>query len=385
MDTDFMNTALLEMLENKLNPKCWWKEPVRNGVTDPVCLNELKALIDRLEAGEALTKDEWVRLIDGRSPELAAYLFPKARAVRERVYGTDVYVRGLIEYSNYCKNNCLYCGIRAGNKNASRYRLSTEDILSCCRSGYALGFRTFVLQGGEDPFMTEDRITNLVSMIRREFPDCAITLSLGEMEYESYKRFFDAGADRYLLRHETANAEHYQKLHPTEMSFEHRMNCLRTLKEIGYQTGCGFMVGSPYQTSECLAGDMIFIRDLKPEMVGIGPFIPQHDTPFGDQTAGTMELTLFMMGLLRLQDPNVLLPATTALGTIHPFGRELGILAGGNVVMPNLSPVQVRAKYLLYDNKICTGDEAAECVNCMKRRMESVGYHVVVDRGDHKG
>lgn len=285
-------------------------------VTDPVCLNELKALIDRLEAGEALTKDEWVRLIDGRSPELAAYLFPKARAVRERVYGTDVYVRGLIEYSNYCKNNCLYCGIRAGNKNASRYRLSTEDILSCCRSGYALGFRTFVLQGGEDPFMTEDRITNLVSMIRREFPDCAITLSLGEMEYESYKRFFDAGADRYLLRHETANAEHYQKLHPTEMSFEHRMNCLRTLKEIGYQTGCGFMVGSPYQTSECLAGDMIFIRDLKPEMVGIGPFIPQHDTPFGDQTAGTMELTLFMMGLLRLQDPSVLLPATTALGTI---------------------------------------------------------------------
>ena len=301
------------------------------------------------------------------------------------MYGTDVYVRGLIEYSNYCKNNCLYCGIRAGNKNASRYRLSTEDILSCCRSGYALGFRTFVLQGGEDPFMTEDRITNLVSMIRREFPDCAITLSLGEMEYESYKRFFDASADRYLLRHETANAEHYQKLHPTEMSFEHRMNCLRTLKEIGYQTGCGFMVGSPYQTSECLAGDMIFIRDLKPEMVGIGPFIPQHDTPFGDQTAGTMELTLFMMGLLRLQDPSVLLPATTALGTIHPFGRELGILAGGNVVMPNLSPVQVRAKYLLYDNKICTGDEAAECVNCMKRRMESVGYHVVVDRGDHKG
>lgn len=382
MDTDFMNTALLE---NKLNPKCWWKEPVRNSVTDPVCLNELKALIDRLEAGEALTKDEWVRLIDGRSPELAAYLFPKARAIRERVYGTDVYVRGLIEYSNYCKNNCLYCGIRAGNQNASRYRLSTRDILSCCQSGYSLGFRTFVLQGGEDPFMTEDKITELVSMIRREFPDCAITLSLGEMEYESYKQFFDAGADRYLLRHETANAEHYQKLHPTEMSFEHRMNCLRTLKEIGYQTGCGFMVGSPYQTSECLAGDMIFIRDLKPEMVGIGPFIPQHDTPFGDQTAGTMELTLFMMGLLRLQDPNVLLPATTALGTIHPFGRELGILAGGNVVMPNLSPVQVRAKYLLYDNKICTGDEAAECVNCMKRRMESVGYHVVVDRGDHKG
>ena len=257
--------------------------------------------------------------------------------------------------------------------------------MACCREGKKLGFRTFVLQGGEDPWFNDDRMVDIIRSVKQGYPDCAITLSLGEMEYESYKRFFDAGADRYLLRHETANAEHYQKLHPAEMSFEHRMNCLRTLKEIGYQTGCGFMVGSPYQTSECLAGDMIFIRDLKPEMVGIGPFIPQHDTPFGDQTAGTMELTLFMMGLLRLQDPNVLLPATTALGTIHPFGRELGILAGGNVVMPNLSPVQVRAKYLLYDNKICTGDEAAECVNCMKRRMESVGYHVVVDRGDHKG
>lgn len=381
MDTDFMNAALLK---DKLNPKSWWNETIRDGVTDPVCLRELKTLIDRLEAGGELIKDEWVRLIDGRSPELAAYLFPKARAVRERIYGKDVYVRGLIEYSNYCKNNCLYCGIRNANKNASRYRLAPEEILECCRSGYALGFRTFVLQGGEDPFMTEDKITSLVSSIRKEFPDCAITLSLGEMEQESYQRFFDAGADRYLLRHETASPKHYKKLHPADMSFSHRMNCLYTLKEIGYQTGCGFMVGSPYQTSECLAEDMMFIRSLRPEMVGIGPFIPQHDTPFGGEKAGTLELTLYMMGLLRLLDPTVLLPATTALGTIHPFGRELGILAGGNVVMPNLSPVQVRAKYLLYDNKICTGDEAAECVNCMKRRMESIGYHVAADRGDHK-
>ena len=341
-------------------------------------------LLEKLEQNRNLTLEEWQALIQKQS-EYQKEAEKRANILREQNFGNRIYVRGLIEFTNYCKNDCYYCGIRKSNQNAERYRLSTEQILECTDTGYELGFRTFVLQGGEDPFMTEDKITELVSMIRREFPDCAITLSLGEMEYESYKRFFDAGADRYLLRHETANAEHYQKLHPTEMSFEHRMNCLRTLKEIGYQTGCGFMVGSPYQTSECLAGDMIFIRDLKPEMVGIGPFIPQHDTPFGDQTAGTMELTLFMMGLLRLQDPNVLLPATTALGTIHPFGRELGILAGGNVVMPNLSPVQVRAKYLLYDNKICTGDEAAECVNCMKRRMESVGYHVVVDRGDHKG
>ena len=379
MDTDFMNTALLE---NKLNPKCWWKEPVRNGVTDPVCLNELKALIDRLEAGEALTKDEWVRLIDGRSPELVAYLFPKARAVRERVYGTDVYVRGLIEYSNYCKNNCLYCGIRAGNKNASRYRLSTEDILSCCRSGYALGFRTFVLQGGEDPFMTEDRITNLVSMIRREFPDCAITLSLGEMEYKSYKRFFDAGADRYLLRHETANTSHYHMLHPESMHLSNRKQCLYDLKELGYQVGAGFMVGSPGQTWEHLAEDLVFLQELQPQMVGIGPFIPHHDTKFAKEEAGSVDLTLKLLSVLRLLLPKVLLPATTALGTLDPLGREKGLSAGANVVMPNLSPVENRKQYELYDNKICTGEEAAECRGCLTRRVESVGYEIVTDRGD---
>ena len=382
MDTDFMNTALLE---NKLNPKCWWKEPVRNGVTDPVCLNELKALIDRLEAGEALTKDEWVRLIDGRSPELAAYLFPKARAVRERVYGTDVYVRGLIEYSNYCKNNCLYCGIRAGNKNASRYRLSTEDILSCCRSGYALGFRTFVLQGGEDPFMTEDRITNLVSMIRREFPDCAITLSLGEMEYESYKRFFDAGADRYLLRHETANTSHYHMLHPESMHLSNRKQCLYDLKELGYQVGAGFMVGSPGQTWEHLAEDLVFLQELQPQMVGIGPFIPHHDTKFAKEEAGSVDLTLKLLSVLRLLLPKVLLPATTALGTLDPLGREKGLSAGANVVMPNLSPVENRKQYELYDNKICTGDEAAKCKNCLSARVRSAGYELVEDRGDYIG
>ena len=382
MDTDFMNTALLE---NKLNPKCWWKEPVRNGVTDPVCLNELKALIDRLEAGEALTKDEWVRLIDGRSPELAAYLFPKARAVRERVYGTDVYVRGLIEYSNYCKNNCLYCGIRAGNQNASRYRLSTGDILSCCQSGYSLGFRTFVLQGGEDPFMTEDKITELVSMIRREFPDCAITLSLGEMEYESYKRFFDAGADRYLLRHETANTSHYHMLHPESMHLSNRKQCLYDLKELGYQVGAGFMVGSPGQTWEYLAEDLVFLQELQPQMVGIGPFIPHHDTKFAKEEAGSVDLTLKLLSVLRLLLPKVLLPATTALGTLDPLGREKGLSAGANVVMPNLSPVENRKQYELYDNKICTGDEAAKCKNCLSARVRSAGYELVEDRGDYIG
>ena len=368
-----------------LRPSDWWREAVRPGAEQIETITELKRLIDRLEAGESLTEDEWVSLIEGRSPELADYIFEKARCIREREYGKAVYVRGLIECSNYCKNDCLYCGIRRSNRNASRYRLSREEILSCCENGYQLGFRTFVLQGGEDPAMTDDWVLEMVQAIRAGFPDCAITLSLGEKKYDTLKRWKEAGADRYLLRHETADACHYASLHPAEMSFEHRMQCLRDLKALGYQTGCGFMVGSPHQTARCLARDMRFIEELDPEMVGIGPFIPQHDTPFGGEAAGTLEETLFLLGLLRLLKPKVLLPATTALGTIHPMGRELGILAGGNVVMPNLSPVGVRAKYMLYDNKICTGDEAAECVSCMKRRMESIGYKVVVDRGDYKG
>ena len=348
-------------------------------------MENLKKLIDRLEDGQKLSKEEWAALIDGRTPELAEEVFAKARAVRERVYGKKIYVRGLIEVSNYCKNDCYYCGIRRSNRNVSRYRLSREEILECCAAGYELGFRTFVMQGGEDPVMTDDWAAETVAAIRREYPDCAITLSLGEKERESYQRFFDAGANRYLLRHETADVCHYGKLHPQELSLEHRMECLKNLKEIGYQTGCGFMVGSPYQTTECLAKDMVYIGELQPEMVGIGPFIPQHDTPFGEEAAGSLELTVYLLGLLRLLLPTVLLPVTTALGTIHPKGRELGVLAGANVVMPNLSPLNVRKKYMLYDNKIATGMEAAESLNLLRESMAAIGYEVVVDRGDYKG
>ena len=291
---------------------------------------------------------------------------------------------GLIEFTNYCKNDCLYCGIRRSAKNAERYRLTEEQILDCCETGYGLGFRTFVLQGGEDGFFTDDKIVRIVSGIKEKFPDCAVTLSIGEKSRESYEKFRKAGADRYLLRHETANSEHYGKLHPKELSLENRMRCLADLKEIGFQTGCGFMVGSPYQTAENLAEDLLYIHKLQPHMVGIGPFIPHHDTPFAEEKQGSLEMTLLMLGLTRLVVPNVLLPSTTALGTIHPKGREMGILAGANVVMPNLSPQDVRKKYLLYDNKICTGDEAAECIACLGRRMESVGYRLVSDRGDFK-
>ncbi|MBQ1659398.1 MAG: [Clostridia bacterium] len=342
----------------------------------------MKSLIDKLERNSVLSKDEYTFLISGFDNETSEYLFEKARNIREKYYGKDVYIRGLIEFTSYCKNNCLYCGLRCGNKNAQRYRLSKEDILECCKNGYELGFRTFVLQGGEDPYFTDERMLDIISSIKSEYPDCALTLSVGEKSYETYKAFFDAGADRYLLRHETADNEHYAKLHPKEMSALNRKRCLEDLKSIGYQVGCGFMVGSPYQTAENLADDMLYIKKLQPQMVGIGPFISQHDTPFADQKNGTLELTLFMLGLLRLTLPYALIPSTTALGTIHPLGREKGILAGANVVMPNLSPVSVRKKYLLYDNKICTGDESAECRRCLEQRMKSIGYNVVVSRGD---
>ena len=343
-----------------------------------------KSFIDKLHKEHTLTKEEWITLIDGRTPELSEYLFSLARKERHRYYGHDVYVRGLIEFTNYCKNDCLYCGIRKSNGNAHRYRLSEEDILNCCKEGYDLGFRTFVLQGGEDGYYTDERIIHLIRMIKEQYPDCAITLSIGEKSKESYKRYFDAGADRYLLRHETADEAHYKKLHPEEMSLAHRKQCLWDLKEIGYQVGCGFMVGSPYQTSECLAEDLKFIEEFSPHMCGIGPFISQKDTEFKDQPSGTMEQTVYLLSLIRLIKNNILLPATTALGTIHPLGREMGIKAGANVVMPNLSPVSERKKYALYDNKICTGDESAQCKQCLSGRMASMGYKIVTDPGDMK-
>lgn len=340
-------------------------------------------IIERLQKEREIgAKDLRILLTNGDS-WIREELAKRARETAQKIYGNRVYIRGLIEFTNYCKNDCYYCGIRRSNRKADRYRLTEEQILSCCESGYELGFRTFVLQGGEDPYYTDEKICELVAAIKKIYPDCAITLSIGEKERESYQAYYDAGADRYLLRHETANEEHYNRLHPPELSLANRKRCLRDLKEIGYQTGCGFMVGSPYQTVETLHEDLMFIKELMPQMVGIGPFIPQKDTPFGEKEAGTMEMTLRLLSIIRLLHPHVLLPATTALGTIHPKGREKGILSGANVVMPNLSPVHVREKYKLYDNKICTGDEAAECRYCMQRRMESIGYQVVVDRGDY--
>lgn len=341
-----------------------------------------RKLLEKLKEKQSLTLEEWEELIRAENTANREYAATIAGNIRKQYYGNAVYTRGLIEFTNYCRNDCLYCGIRRSNPNVQRYRLTETEILDCCRQGYELGFRTFVLQGGEDPYYTDDKVTDLVRKIKEAYPDCAITLSIGEKEEESYRRFYEAGADRYLLRHETADADHYGQLHPPQLSLQHRMDCLRSLKKIGYQVGCGFMVGSPGQTAATLAKDMKFIEDLQPQMVGIGPFVPHHDTPFAGETAGRVEQTLYLLSLLRILKPNLLLPATTALGTLDPRGREKGMEAGANVVMPNLSPTAVRKKYELYDHKICTGEEAAECRNCLSQRMRSVGYELVVSRGD---
>ena len=317
--------------------------------------------------------------------ETADYLRQQAQALCQRVYGRRVFIRGLIEFTNFCKNDCYYCGIRRGNRAAQRYRLSEEDILLCCRHGWELGFRTFVLQGGEDPYFTDERLCSIVQKIKENWPECAVTLSVGERPRESYRRLRQAGADRYLLRHETATDSHYQKLHPPELSLARRMECLRDLKDLGYQVGAGFMVGSPFQTVEDLARDLRFLKEFQPHMVGIGPFLSQKDTPFRDFPNGSGELTLFLLSVVRLLLPEVLLPTTTALGTLLPGGREEGVLHGANVVMPNLSPQEAREKYTLYDNKLHSGAEAAESLSLLRRDMEKIGYTVPVDRGDRAG
>ena len=340
-------------------------------------------IVSRFLKERTLSEEEFVLLLQ-QSGDAAVRetLRREALALCRNYYGNQVYIRGLIEFTNYCKNNCYYCGIRRDNPHVRRYRLSTEEILSCCREGYGLGYRTFVLQGGEDPYFTDERMTELIRQIRGEYPDCAITLSIGEREKDSYRKFREAGADRYLLRHETADAAHYRSLHPEGMNFSHRIQCLYDLKALGYQVGAGFMVGSPGQKLEHMAKDLLFLQKLQPEMVGIGPFIPHHDTRYAKEQAGSVEMTLFFLSVIRILLPKVLLPATTALGTMDPVGREKGLLAGANVIMPNLSPEKNRKDYSLYDNKICTGEEAAQSIASLRKRVESVGCQVVTDRGD---
>ncbi|MDO4614504.1 MAG: [FeFe] hydrogenase H-cluster radical SAM maturase HydE [Lachnospiraceae bacterium] len=354
------------------------------GETEGTVSEEYRALIDECAEKKDLPDAQLLRLLDISEEADEAYLYAKAREVRERSYGKEVYLRGLIEFTNYCRNDCLYCGIRCSNAKADRYRLTGEEIAACADQGYDLGFRTAVLQGGEDMHFSDEEICSIVREIRAMHPDMAVTLSIGERSRQSYEKYFAAGAERYLLRHETADPVHYARLHPAHQTWETKKRCLQDLKDIGYQVGTGMMVGTPYQTRDCYLADFRFLQEIDPQMIGIGPFIPHSDTPFAGEAAGSVTETLHLISILRLFFPNALIPATTALGTKDPFGREKGVLAGANVVMPNLSPRGVRKKYLLYDGKICTGDEAAECRFCMERRIESVGYRVVVSRGDYR-
>lgn len=340
-------------------------------------------LIDKLYEENLLNKNELMYILNNIKNDEVDYLCNKAVITRKKYYSNKVFMRGLIEFTNYCKNDCYYCGIRCSNKNLSRYRLSLDDIMNCVNLGYKLGYRTFVLQGGEDNYFTDDKIIEIIKSIKYKYEDCAITLSIGEKSYESYKSFFDAGADRYLLRHETATKEHYEKLHPRNLKLSNRINCLKNLKEIGYQVGAGLMVESPYQTNENLAEDLIFLKNLNPEMVGIGPFIPHHDTIFKDEPAGSLKKSIIVLALTRLLLPSALIPATTALATINLKGREAGLSTGCNVVMPNLSPKSVRSKYTLYDNKVCVDDEAAECRKCIEKRINMAGYVLDTSRGDN--
>ena len=346
--------------------------------------DRLFSLVDKLASEHSLSLSEYEELLSGRTSELVEYTRHLAVEERKKHYANKVFIRGLIEISNICKNGCFYCGINKDNRDCSRYRLTKEQILSCCDEGYGLGFRTFVMQGGEDPHFDDDLLCDIVSSIKGKYPDCAVTLSMGERSRESYERLFAAGADRYLLRHETADAEHYSKLHPSNMSFLNRMRCLRDLKDIGFQTGCGFMVGSPYQTYAHIAKDLKFIEEFKPQMCGIGPFIPHKATPFASFAAGTVELTCYLLSIIRLIHPTILLPATTALGSIEEGGREKGILSGANVVMPNLSPIDTRKKYELYNNKLFTSAESAQAKRELEERIRNIGYEIVCHRGDAK-
>lgn len=344
----------------------------------------IKHLIDKLDKNKSLLLDEYREILEKYTAEDVEYAKELAVDIRKRVYGNSVYIRGLIEITNYCKNGCLYCGINRDNKSCSRYRLTKEEILTCCEYGYSLGFRTFVMQGGEDNHFSDQVVCDIVREIKSSYPDCAVTLSLGEKSFDSYKLLFEAGADRYLLRHETADSEHYSLIHPSDLTLENRLRCLQDLKKIGFQTGCGIMVGSPYQTTHHLAKDLKFIEEFNPQMCGIGPFLPHKDTVFADKEKGSFDLTLFLLSLIRIMKPSILLPSTTALGTLREGGRELGILHGANVIMPNLSPETAKDKYMLYDNKLRTGLESAAALSALKEKISSIGYEIVTDRGDYR-
>lgn len=344
----------------------------------------MEHLIDRLRREGGLRTEEYAALLAAAEGPAGQYAAHTAREITSERFGGGVYIRGLIEIGNYCRNDCYYCGLRRSNRTLRRYRLNTEQIVACCRKGYQAGFRTFVLQGGEDTGLSDRAVAELIALLRRTFPDCALTLSLGERSHEAYCLWREAGADRYLLRHEAADAACYAHLHPASMSQTKRMECLHRLRDLGYQTGTGMMVGAPGQTLAHLAEDLRFIERFRPAMVGLGPYLPQRNTPFAESPAGGMALTRMLLSLVRIMLPDALVPATTALATLAPDGRMQGILAGANVVMPNLSPPEVRVLYAIYDGKASSGAEAAEGIRQLEEELHAIGCHIEYGRGDFR-
>ncbi len=344
----------------------------------------LHLIIEELKNNKTLNDKDFLRLLTEYTEEDLSFIRELAREVAVSNFGHGIYIRGLIELTNYCKNDCYYCGIRKSNLNVERYRLNLEQVLACCEQGYSVGFRTFVMQGGEDAGIKDQDIVLYIREIKKKFPDCAITLSLGERSEQTYQNFYDAGANRYLLRHETSDHTHYGVLHPAKMSLDNRLNCLHILKKIGFQTGTGIMVGTPEQRVEHLLKDIRFIEQLQPQMIGMGPFLSHCDTPFAHHPNGSFSMSLLLLSIFRLMHPKALIPSTTALASLDPKGREAGILSGANVVMPNLSPVDQRKKYSLYNNKAALGAESAEGLALLDKQLQSIGYHISYDRGDYE-
>jgi len=342
----------------------------------------MRSLVDTLRDHHELAPDQYMALLTMHDSQDVEYLIGQAREVAQQQFGRGIYLRGLIELSNVCRNDCLYCGIRRSNRHVARYTLTREQALASCEQGYHIGFRTFVLQGGEWGEERSQWIAELISDIRQNWPDCAITLSLGEHPRETYALWRAAGADRYLLRHETHNARLYSLLHPRELTIQHRLQCLEWLKELGYQVGAGIMVGAPFQSLKAIVEDIQYLVDFKPHMIGIGPFIPQSDTPLGRFPAGSVDLTARLYAIMRLAIPHALIPSTTAMATMASDGRCRGILAGANVVMPNLSPMDYRSQYALYDNKASLGAESAQGIKLLEEELMTIGYHIDWSRGD---
>lgn len=322
------------------------------------------------------SKDEIIEILKDESKN--DWLFSLADKIRHDNVGDGVHLRGLIEFSNICKRSCKYCGLRAADKFIDRYRISSDEIVSYAEHAVKTGYKTIVLQSGEDEYFTTDRICEIISRIKKL--GAALTLSIGERSFEDYKAFKESGADRYLIRIETTDRNLYKKMHP-HMDFDNRLRCLKDLKTLGYEVGTGCLVGLPEQSIDSLADDILFFKEIDADMVGIGPFIPHPHTPLKDASNGSFILALKVMALTRILLPDINIPATTAMETLNPNGRIIALKSGANVVMPNVTTTEYRAKYEIYPNKICINENPDKCRECISAKIKSIGRTVSTSYG----